>query len=122
MNATTKTALEEGVLPTVTALLVALVAGDLLILSYGQAPGEVWRLMLSGTWGNAYGIGQVLYKATTLVFTGLECCDRTCAPACSTSAPKASSPPAGSAPAHWACCCPRAFRRGLPFRCACWRR
>jgi general nucleoside transport system permease protein len=64
-------AFEEGVLPTLTALLVALVAGDLLILSYGQSPGEVWRLMLSGTWGNAYGIGQVLYKATTLVFTGL---------------------------------------------------
>jgi general nucleoside transport system permease protein len=71
MNAGTRTAIEEGVLPTLTALLVALVAGDLLILSYGQSPGEVWRLMLSGTWGNAYGIGQVLYKATTLVFTGL---------------------------------------------------
>ena len=71
MNARTTQAIEEGVLPTVTALLVALVAGDLLILSYGQSPAEVWRLMLSGTWGNAYGIGQVLYKATTLVFTGL---------------------------------------------------
>jgi general nucleoside transport system permease protein len=72
MSTTTATsAFEEGVLPTVTALLVALVAGDLLILSYGQSPSEVWRLMLSGTWGNAYGIGQVLYKATTLVFTGL---------------------------------------------------
>jgi len=67
----TTAAFEEGVLPTLMALLVALVAGDLLILSYGQAPGEVWRLMLSGTWGNAYGIAQVLYKATTLVFTGL---------------------------------------------------
>jgi general nucleoside transport system permease protein len=71
MNGKLVAALEDGVLPTLTALLVALVAGDLLILSYGQAPGEVWRLMLSGTWGNAYGIGQVLYKATTLVFTGL---------------------------------------------------
>ncbi len=71
VNAKTTAAFEEGVLPTVTALLVALVAGDLLILSYGQEPGEVWRLMLSGTWGNAYGIAQVLYKATTLVFTGL---------------------------------------------------
>ena len=71
MNATAVTAFEEAVLPTLTALLVALVAGDLLILSYGQAPGDVWRLMLTGTWGNAYGIGQVLYKATTLVFTGL---------------------------------------------------
>ena len=71
MKAATSAAIEDGVLPTLTALLVALVAGDLLILSYGQAPGEVWRLMMSGTWGNAYGIGQVLYKATTLVFTGL---------------------------------------------------
>ena len=71
MTATTRAAFEDGVLPTITALLVALVAGDLLILSYGQSPGEVWRLMLSGTWGNAYGIAQVLYKATTLIFTGL---------------------------------------------------
>ena len=71
MKAATSAAIEDGVLPTLAALLVALVAGDLLILSYGQAPGEVWRLMMSGTWGNAYGIGQVLYKATTLVFTGL---------------------------------------------------
>ena len=71
MKGSATIAFEEGLLPTLTALLVALVAGDLLILSYGQSPGEVWRLMLSGTWGNAYGIGQVLYKATTLVFTGL---------------------------------------------------
>jgi len=63
--------LEDAVLPALIALLIALVAGDLLILSYGQAPGEVYRLMVQGTWGNAYGFGQVLYKATTLVFTGL---------------------------------------------------
>ncbi|MFL5577031.1 MAG: ABC transporter permease [Gemmatimonadaceae bacterium] len=62
---------EESVLPALVALLVALVAGDLLILVYGQSPGAVYRLMLEGTWGNAYGFGQVLYKATTLVFTGL---------------------------------------------------
>jgi simple sugar transport system permease protein len=31
----------------------------------------VYRLLLEGTWGNAYGFGQVLYKATTLIFTGL---------------------------------------------------
>jgi simple sugar transport system permease protein len=53
------------------ALLIALVAGDLLILSFGQSPGAVYRLLLEGTWGNAYGLGQVLYKATTLTFTGL---------------------------------------------------
>jgi len=63
--------IEEGVLAPLLALLVALVAGDLLILAYGQAPGEVWRLLIEGTWGNAYGFGQVLYKATTLTCTGL---------------------------------------------------
>ena len=31
----------------------------------------MYRLLLEGTWGNAYGFGQVIYKATTLTFTGL---------------------------------------------------
>ena len=31
----------------------------------------MFRLLIEGTWGNAYGIGQVLYKTTTLVCTGL---------------------------------------------------
>ncbi len=63
--------LQETLLPPVVALLVALVIGDLLILSVGQPPGAVYRLLLQGTWGNAYGLGQVLFKATTLTFTGL---------------------------------------------------
>jgi simple sugar transport system permease protein len=66
-----RAALEEAILPPLVALMLVLVAGDLLILAYGQAPGEVWRAMLEGTWGNFYGIGQVLYKATTLACTGL---------------------------------------------------
>jgi simple sugar transport system permease protein len=66
-----RAALEETFLPPIVALAVILVAGDLLILAYGEAPGAVWRTMLEGTWGNAYGIGQVLYKATTLACTGL---------------------------------------------------
>ena len=63
--------LEEAVLPPLVALLVALVVGDILILLVGQSPSAVFRLMLSGTWGNWYGFGQVLYKATTLICTGL---------------------------------------------------
>ena len=63
--------IEEAVLPPVVALLLAAVVGDVLILTFGQSPGAVYRLLLEGTWGNAYGFGQVLYKATTLVFTGL---------------------------------------------------
>ena len=63
--------LEEHLLPPVVALLIALVVGDILILIFGQAPAAVYRLLLEGTWGNAYGLGQVLYKATTYIFTGL---------------------------------------------------
>ena len=63
--------LEEALFPPVVALLVALICGDILIMSYGQAPSTVYRLLLEGTWGNAYGFGQVLYKATTLTFTGV---------------------------------------------------
>ena len=66
-----RAAIEEAVLPPLVALLLAAVVGDALILTYGQSPGAVYRLLLEGTWGNAYGLGQVLYKATTLVFTGL---------------------------------------------------
>jgi len=66
-----RSVLEEAVLPPVVALLLAAVVGDVLILTFGQSPGAVFRLLLEGTWGNAYGFGQVLYKATTLVFTGL---------------------------------------------------
>ena len=62
---------EEAVLPALVALLVAAVVGDILILSFGQNPGSVYRLLIDGTWGNAYGFGQVLYKTTTLTFTGL---------------------------------------------------
>jgi ABC-type uncharacterized transport system permease subunit len=66
-----RAALEETLLPPVVALLIALVIGDLLILAFGQSPAAVYRLLLEGTWGNAYGLGQVLYKTTTLTFTGL---------------------------------------------------
>ena len=71
MNGRFRENLEEALFPPLVALLVALICGDLLIMSYGQSPATVYRLLLEGTWGNAYGFGQVLYKATTLAFTGL---------------------------------------------------
>jgi ABC-type uncharacterized transport system permease subunit len=63
--------LEEALFPPLVALHVALICGDILIMSYGQSPATVYRLLLEGTWGNAYGFGQVLYKATKLSFTVL---------------------------------------------------
>ena len=61
----------SNLLPVLVALAIAAVVGDLLILSFGEAPRTVYRQLVEGTWGNPYGIGQVLYKATTLTFTGL---------------------------------------------------
>jgi len=63
--------LQAAVLAPLVALLVALLAGNLLVLAYGESPARVFGLMLAGTWGNPYGIGQVLFKATPLIFTGL---------------------------------------------------
>jgi simple sugar transport system permease protein len=63
--------IEESILPPLVALVIAAVVGDILIIIFGQSPGDVYRQLLEGTWGNAYGFGQVIYKATTLTFTGL---------------------------------------------------
>jgi general nucleoside transport system permease protein len=65
------TRLSEAVLPVLLALMIALIVGDLLILAYRQSPAHVFGLLLEGAWGNGWGIGQVLYKATMLTFTGL---------------------------------------------------
>lgn len=50
---------------------IALLCASLLIVCVGGSPLEVYRLLVAGTWGNAYGVGQVLFKTTPLVFTGL---------------------------------------------------
>lgn len=71
MSTAIREKVEEALFPPLVALLVALICGDILIMSYGQSPATVYGLLLEGTWGNAYGFGQVMYKATTLSFTGL---------------------------------------------------
>ncbi len=60
-------ALREAVI----ALLGAMALGSCLAIAYGARPAEVWQVLAAGTWGSGYGIGQVLYKTTALVFTGL---------------------------------------------------
>ena len=53
------------------ALLAAFIAGSLLILLVGESPLRVYKLLILSTWGSNYGIGQVLFKATPLILTGL---------------------------------------------------
>lgn len=53
------------------AIAGALLLLNLLSWAFGAAPLETLAEAYSGTWGTGYGIGQVLFKSTTLLFTGL---------------------------------------------------
>jgi len=53
------------------ALLVSLALGSLLVFATGRSPATVWWAMVTRVADSPYAIGQVLYKATALVFTGL---------------------------------------------------
>jgi general nucleoside transport system permease protein len=57
--------------PIVAALSAGWLAFCLLTWIYGAAPREMAALLFEGTWGTSYGAGQVLFKATPLLFTGL---------------------------------------------------
>jgi simple sugar transport system permease protein len=53
------------------AMLLAVLAGSLLIWFVGKSPLEVYGLLLSRTWGTSNGFGEVLFKSTPLILTGL---------------------------------------------------
>lgn len=55
----------------VTALMLAFIAGGIFILLIGKDPFLVYSRFFADALGNSYGIGQVLFKATPLMFTGL---------------------------------------------------
>jgi simple sugar transport system permease protein len=58
-------------LATVIGLAASWIAFSLLVWSYGESPSAMTALVLEGTWGTAYGAGQVLFKATPILFTGV---------------------------------------------------
>ncbi len=58
-------------LPFVWAVLLAMACTSLLARLFHAEPSAVYRLFFVGTWGSLYGIGQVLFKTTPLLFTGL---------------------------------------------------
>ena len=53
------------------SVALALAVGAIFILAIGERPLEIFGLMLRESLGTGYGIGQTLFKATPLVFTGL---------------------------------------------------
>jgi ABC-type uncharacterized transport system permease subunit len=63
-------AVRQGTAP-LAAVVIALLVGGLFIVAVGRDPWSVYGAMVAGVFGSAYGWGQVLFKATPLVFTGL---------------------------------------------------
>ncbi|MDI6782829.1 MAG: ABC transporter permease [bacterium] len=66
----------SDILVPIIAVIFSLIVGGFFILAIGQNPIQVYRLLFEGTFGtisaiNWYGIGQVLFNATPLIFTGL---------------------------------------------------
>ena len=58
-------------LSPLVAVVVALAIGAAFIAGVGQNPLEIYALMARESFGTGYGIGQTLFRATPLVFTGL---------------------------------------------------
>ena len=58
-------------LAVTAALAMAWTVFASLVWLYGESPLLVARLLVEGTWGTAYGVGQVLFKATPLLCTGV---------------------------------------------------
>ncbi len=53
------------------ALVLSFAAGAVFIAAIRQPPLEIYGLMLRESLGTGYGLGQTLFKATPLIFTGL---------------------------------------------------
>ncbi len=52
-------------------VFAAVIAFDVMVWLYGESPRAMALELLRGTWGTGYGVGQVLFKATPLLFAGL---------------------------------------------------
>ncbi|MFH1414921.1 MAG: ABC transporter permease [Elusimicrobiota bacterium] len=60
-----------GILSPLAAISASLAAGALIVYLTGEDPVEVFLALFRGIFGTPYGIGQVLFYATPLIFTGL---------------------------------------------------
>ena len=61
----------RGSPPAIAGMAAGWIAFCVLVWSYGASPSGMAALLYEGTWGTSYGAGQVLFKATPLLFTGI---------------------------------------------------
>ena len=64
-------ALMQPLVPPLLAITLALLLGGILVALLGRNPLTVFAHLADSIFGSAYGMGQVLFKATTLIGTGL---------------------------------------------------
>ena len=72
MNVDLRRRLLLGAAPLL-AVALSLAVGAVFILAIGEDPLAIYALMLRQSLGTGYGLGQTLFKATPLIFTGLSC-------------------------------------------------
>ena len=60
-----------NILVPILSIVLALVAGAMLLLLAGVNPLETYRAMVEGAFGSAYAISETLVRATPLMLTGL---------------------------------------------------
>ena len=70
MNVDLRRRLLLGAAPLL-AVALSLAVGAIFILAIGEDPLAIYALMLRQSLGTGYGLGQTLFKATPLIFTGL---------------------------------------------------
>ncbi len=53
------------------ALMVAAIVFELVVIAWGESPRALAAKLWAGTWGSSFGVGQVVFKATTIALAGL---------------------------------------------------
>lgn len=61
----------QNFLIPILAVVLSFAVGAIFIVMVGQNPIEVYSVLFSQTLGSSYGIGQLLFKSTPLIFAGL---------------------------------------------------
>jgi len=61
----------RGALPQIIAVLGAFLVGAIVLLATGHSPIEAYSAVLTGAFGDIFGIGQTFTQATPIIFTAL---------------------------------------------------
>jgi len=61
----------RGAAPQIIAVLGAFLVGAIVLLATGHSPIEAYSAVLTGAFGDVFGIGQTFTQATPIIFTAL---------------------------------------------------